>query len=724
MPTLALAIDARKAKQGAAEFSAASRQVQTAATRAQRTLKAVAASMATVGKAARGIARQFLSLKGALITFGSGFGALRLARRAGEIEGISNAFRNLFRNLGQNPAQVMEALRRGTRSTVNDFELMKTANNALILGVAKTAEEFEELTTLARRLGAAVGRDTVDAFNDLALGIGRQSRMILDNLGITISAEQAYSKYAAAVGKSVDALTDQERRLGFLNAVLQKGREVVAGLGEDTLTLSQRLGRLGASLRNMFDRLATLLGPPILAGIEKVVDFITRNEATVLRFFATLLRVLDDIRAVLEDASLAVLEFFNVIGQGQVEKLERKLRDLNIQLRAAQKATTWNGEFLREGSFITAAEEVERVKAAIQDVNTQLERTRRLTSVAGGGGGPNILQRAATALEQRAADLERRQQSPFPGVGGAGPPLPAELTFVGPPAASEFAAFTRFKQLGQAGAKAFAAGFKLIEQTIPETITAAAGALTPHVRRVLDFGAQELGDLAFETRLLTMTNDEREKAVLLRGLEQRATAEQIGDISRLKDAYSKLIDQQQNIRRFAETVRGAFDAMGQSIGNAVADIILDFKNLEDATERLLRAIMRTLVQELVAKQIAQGISGLGQMVVKAMAPTAPAAGNPASIGNPFYAGVGGAGPPQFQRGGVFRRPSFGVFGEAGPEAVMPLARGPDGKLGVVSQGGGGRINIVMHINTPNADSFRRSEGQILGRMRGALRRGF
>ncbi len=37
----------------------------------------------------------------------------------------------------------------------------------------------------------------------------------------------------------------------------------------------------------------------------------------------------------------------------------------------------------------------------------------------------------------------------------------------------------------------------------------------------------------------------------------------------------------------------------------------------------------------------------------------------------------------------------GVMGEAGPEAVMPLARGPNGKLGVHAQGGGGRPNVQM-----------------------------
>lgn len=50
---------------------------------------------------------------------------------------------------------------------------------------------------------------------------------------------------------------------------------------------------------------------------------------------------------------------------------------------------------------------------------------------------------------------------------------------------------------------------------------------------------------------------------------------------------------------------------------------------------------------------------------------------------------------------------LGVMGEAGPEAVMPLTRGPDGKLGVMAQGGSGSqitVNQTVNINAPNASA--------------------
>ena len=82
----------------------------------------------------------------------------------------------------------------------------------------------------------------------------------------------------------------------------------------------------------------------------------------------------------------------------------------------------------------------------------------------------------------------------------------------------------------------------------------------------------------------------------------------------------------------------------------------------------------------------------------------------------------------FAAGGVISSPGYfampggglGLAGEAGPEAIMPLARGADGRLGV--HGGGGN-SIHVSIATPDADSFRRSESYITGQIARAVARG-
>jgi phage-related minor tail protein len=62
------------------------------------------------------------------------------------------------------------------------------------------------------------------------------------------------------------------------------------------------------------------------------------------------------------------------------------------------------------------------------------------------------------------------------------------------------------------------------------------------------------------------------------------------------------------------------------------------------------------------------------------------------------------------------------MGEAGPEAIMPLTRGADGRLGVSAQGGQ-RVTVNMNISTPDAQGFQRSQAQIAAQVNRAIARG-
>jgi phage-related minor tail protein len=85
---------------------------------------------------------------------------------------------------------------------------------------------------------------------------------------------------------------------------------------------------------------------------------------------------------------------------------------------------------------------------------------------------------------------------------------------------------------------------------------------------------------------------------------------------------------------------------------------------------------------------------------------------------PFASGGVVNGPVTFpMRGGL------GLMGEAGPEAIMPLTRGADGRLGVASQGGGRPVNVTMNVTTPDVEGFARSRSQIAAQVSRAIARG-
>ena len=84
----------------------------------------------------------------------------------------------------------------------------------------------------------------------------------------------------------------------------------------------------------------------------------------------------------------------------------------------------------------------------------------------------------------------------------------------------------------------------------------------------------------------------------------------------------------------------------------------------------------------------------------------------------------------FAKGGVVAQPTGfamrngrGLMGEVGPEAIMPLARGPDGRLGVQASGGARPVTVVMNIQTPDVAGFQRSQSQIAAQAARMLARG-
>lgn len=93
-------------------------------------------------------------------------------------------------------------------------------------------------------------------------------------------------------------------------------------------------------------------------------------------------------------------------------------------------------------------------------------------------------------------------------------------------------------------------------------------------------------------------------------------------------------------------------------------------------------------------------------------------------------GVFSAGRVQpFAKGGIVGGPTLfpmrgatGLMGEAGPEAIMPLSRGADGKLGVKAQSGGTPA-VVVNITTPDVEGFQRSRSQVSAQLARAVQRG-
>jgi phage-related minor tail protein len=158
----------------------------------------------------------------------------------------------------------------------------------------------------------------------------------------------------------------------------------------------------------------------------------------------------------------------------------------------------------------------------------------------------------------------------------------------------------------------------------------------------------------------------------------------------------------------------------RAMTQAFAASITGGKQFDDVLKSLALRISDLAVRlafKPLEKSLTAGISGLLSGLTGS-----------SGAGSASLAAASGAIKP-FASGGVIGTPSYfplagggvGLAGEAGPEAIMPLTRGPDGRLGITAGGGGNTINV--QIATPDLDNFRRSETYIAGQIARAVARG-
>jgi lambda family phage tail tape measure protein len=159
-----------------------------------------------------------------------------------------------------------------------------------------------------------------------------------------------------------------------------------------------------------------------------------------------------------------------------------------------------------------------------------------------------------------------------------------------------------------------------------------------------------------------------------------------------------------------ETSLAATSRLGQQFSNrlvsAFGDLAIKGKSVGDVFKSLALNISN-LALKATLQPLTSGLASMFQGLVSGATPFAK--GGVIQNGTPVPFASGGviASPISFPLAGG----ASGLAGEKGPEAIMPLTRGSDGRLGVAAAGGGGQ-HITINISTPDAQSFNRSQTQI------------
>ncbi|EKQ0892602.1 phage tail tape measure protein [Salmonella enterica] len=219
-------------------------------------------------------------------------------------------------------------------------------------------------------------------------------------------------------------------------------------------------------------------------------------------------------------------------------------------------------------------------------------------------------------------------------------------------------------------------------------------------------------------------------------------------------ALDNFMSQGHNVAGMTENIfTNAFNGMADAVGNFATTGKFNFRSF---TVSIL-ADLAKMEARIAASQALGGLLKWGMAAFGAGAGAAAGSGANAiqSYGANFslnaVGGVYNSADLSRYSGSVVSRPTFfafakgaGVMGEAGPEAILPLRRGADGKLGVVAAGGGmamfaPQYNIEIHndgnngqigpqalkavyeIGKKGASDFLQQQGRDGGRLSGAYR---
>jgi phage-related minor tail protein len=134
-----------------------------------------------------------------------------------------------------------------------------------------------------------------------------------------------------------------------------------------------------------------------------------------------------------------------------------------------------------------------------------------------------------------------------------------------------------------------------------------------------------------------------------------------------------------------EKRKAQIDEIVGHIRSAFDSLIDGTETVEEAFRKMMYNIARSIWEQQVMDPLADAATSW--------------------ITKTFFSAKGSAwnnGVQMFANGGVVNSPTpfryaggVGIMGEAGAEAIMPLKRGPDGKLGVA---GGGNVTIHQNFN--------------------------
>lgn len=282
------------------------------------------------------------------------------ARRGAVFQQLGDVLNDYARSVGTNADAMISAAKKASQGTISEYELILNANRAIQFEVAKTPEAFAKLIELSTALGRAQGIADTQALEFLTTGLARESRLILDNLGLIIDLDEATSRYAETLGKSSGQLSTAERKQALLEEAFRQGATAIEANREAADSAATQFERFDSNVQNLKDSWGQLIATMSADKIGEAANALNDIRETWFeggQSQDTISRRIEEIKA--EIAKFENAEPFTILGFdvsqfkediGTLPNLRDELRVLEEMQAATNSASD---AFLQQEGIIT-----------------------------------------------------------------------------------------------------------------------------------------------------------------------------------------------------------------------------------------------------------------------------------------------------------------------------------------------------------------------------------
>jgi len=222
---------------------------------------------------------------------------------AGKYSSVLDSFKSMTQGMGVEAVDFQNKIAEATGGQIDNLTILQNATKGLSL-IGKDAfnnfgNDFVKMAALSKKAARATGQDVDFMFESLVTGIARESKLILDNLGVSLDITKAKEDYAESLGKTSSELTASESKHAVLNATMKQledtyGKVAISAGGfsgawqelttfftNSRIEIGQKLEPVLADLTKSLTKLGKEIIPVIVDVVTKLVNWFTNLSPTM-----------------------------------------------------------------------------------------------------------------------------------------------------------------------------------------------------------------------------------------------------------------------------------------------------------------------------------------------------------------------------------------------------------------------------------------------------------